>query len=96
MLPEDLDLTEELIRIKKEYGFPRAFESSWAKNKSAVFHEIVRKTKEAELRRPRRECRGRDRQDRREAHRLGEPYARTELAQTLIWYSGAQEYQGGR
>ncbi|HEY8983217.1 MAG TPA: KedN5 family methylcobalamin-dependent radical SAM C-methyltransferase [Streptomyces sp.] len=50
MLPADLDLTEDLIGIKNAYGFPRAFESSWAKNKSAVFHDIVRRMKDAGLR----------------------------------------------
>ena len=49
MLPADLDLTEDLIEIKNAYGFPRAFESSWATNKSMVFHAIVRRMKDAGL-----------------------------------------------
>lgn len=50
MLPIDLELVDDLIEIKERYGFPRAFESSWAKNKSKVFHEIVRRMKRAGLR----------------------------------------------
>ncbi|MBW4720381.1 KedN5 family methylcobalamin-dependent radical SAM C-methyltransferase [Saccharothrix sp. SC076] len=50
MLPMDLELVDDLIGIKRRHGFPRAFESSWAKNKSKVFYEIVRRMKEAGLR----------------------------------------------
>ncbi|MEV0481383.1 KedN5 family methylcobalamin-dependent radical SAM C-methyltransferase [Streptomyces sp. NPDC050508] len=50
MLPADLDLTEDLVDISRRYGYPRAFESSWAKNKSKVFYEIVRRMKDAGLR----------------------------------------------
>ncbi|WP_326557444.1 KedN5 family methylcobalamin-dependent radical SAM C-methyltransferase [Micromonospora sp. NBC_01796] len=50
MLPGDLELVDDLIEIKQQYGFPLAFESSWAKNKSKVFYEIVRKMKDAGLR----------------------------------------------
>jgi radical SAM superfamily enzyme YgiQ (UPF0313 family) len=47
MLPIDLELVEDLIALKERYGFPRAFETSWAKNKSKVFFQIVRRMKEA-------------------------------------------------
>ncbi|MBC9000571.1 MULTISPECIES: KedN5 family methylcobalamin-dependent radical SAM C-methyltransferase [Micromonospora] len=50
MLPIDLELVDDLIDIKRRHGFPLAFESSWAKNKSKVFYEIVRRMKEAGLR----------------------------------------------
>ncbi|WP_327370948.1 KedN5 family methylcobalamin-dependent radical SAM C-methyltransferase [Streptomyces sp. NBC_01217] len=50
MMPIDLELVEDLIDIKEKHGFPRAFETSWAKNKSTVFYEIVHRMKEAELR----------------------------------------------
>ncbi|WP_322778110.1 KedN5 family methylcobalamin-dependent radical SAM C-methyltransferase [Frankia sp. Cas4] len=50
MLPIDLELVDDLIEIKNRYGFPCAFEGSWAKNKSKVFYEIVRRMKEAGLR----------------------------------------------
>ncbi|XVV00797.1 KedN5 family methylcobalamin-dependent radical SAM C-methyltransferase [Actinosynnema sp. CA-248983] len=50
MLPIDLELVDDLVEIKRTYGFPRAFESSWAKNKSKVFYEIVRRMKDAGLR----------------------------------------------
>lgn len=50
MMPIDLELVDDLIEIKRRYGFPLAFESSWAKNKSKVFYEIVRRMKQAGLR----------------------------------------------
>lgn len=50
MLPIDVELVDDLIDIKREHGFPKAFESSWAKNKSKVFYDIVRRMKEAGLR----------------------------------------------
>lgn len=50
MLPIDLELVEDLISVNRRLGFPRAFETSWAKNKSKVFYEIVRRMKEAGLR----------------------------------------------
>jgi hypothetical protein len=50
MMPIDLELVEDLIEIKEKYGFPSAFETSWAKNKSKVFYEIVHRMKDAELR----------------------------------------------
>lgn len=49
MLPIDLELIDDLINIKEKYGFPMAFETSWAKNKSKVFYEIVRRMKNAGL-----------------------------------------------
>lgn len=50
MLAIDLELVDDLIQIKQGYGFPKAFEASWAKNKSKVFFEIVRRMKAAGLR----------------------------------------------
>ena len=49
MLPIDLEFVDDLIDIKARYGFPCAFESSWAKNKSGIFYEIVRRMKNAGL-----------------------------------------------
>lgn len=49
MLPIDVEFVSDLINVRDRYGFPRAFETSWAKNKSAVFYEIVRRMKEAGL-----------------------------------------------
>ncbi|EPH46079.1 putative methyltransferase [Streptomyces aurantiacus JA 4570] len=49
MFPADLELTEDLVEIKRTHGYPHAFESSWAKNKSHVFFEIVRKLKDVGL-----------------------------------------------
>jgi len=50
LLRQDLDFVEEVIRIRDKYGYPRSVEGSWAKNKSAVFYEIVRRMKEAGMR----------------------------------------------
>lgn len=46
MLRQDLEFVEDLIETRRKYGFPRAVEGSWAKNKSKVFYEIVRRMKE--------------------------------------------------
>lgn len=50
MLPIDLEFVENLIEVKDQYGFPKAFEGSWAKNKSKVFRTIVDMMAEAGLR----------------------------------------------
>ncbi|MFI6743408.1 KedN5 family methylcobalamin-dependent radical SAM C-methyltransferase [Nonomuraea sp. NPDC050451] len=49
MLPIDGEFVEDLLEVKEAYGFPKAFETSWAKNKSALFYDIVRKMKDAGL-----------------------------------------------
>jgi radical SAM superfamily enzyme YgiQ (UPF0313 family) len=50
MLPIDREFVDDLMEIKEKYGFPRAFETSWAKNKSKVFYDIVQRMKESGLR----------------------------------------------
>lgn len=50
LLPIDEEFVDDLIEIRERYGYPRALESSWAKNKSRVFYSIVRKMKKAGLR----------------------------------------------
>ncbi|GGV57801.1 radical SAM protein [Streptomyces spectabilis] len=40
---------DDLIKIRDRYGFPRALETSWAKNKSNTFYDIVRTMKRAGL-----------------------------------------------
>ncbi|MFE5565683.1 KedN5 family methylcobalamin-dependent radical SAM C-methyltransferase [Amycolatopsis japonica] len=49
MQPADEDFVDDVIRIKKRTGYPRAIETSWAKNKSATFYRIVRKMRAAGL-----------------------------------------------
>ncbi len=49
MLPADLEFVEDVIRVKQRYGYPQALETSWAKNKSTVFYEIVRTLRAHEL-----------------------------------------------
>jgi radical SAM superfamily enzyme YgiQ (UPF0313 family) len=49
MLPIDYEFVEDMIEIRNRYGFPKALETSWAKNKSEVFYKIVRRMKEAGL-----------------------------------------------
>jgi hypothetical protein len=50
LLRQDLEFVEEVIRTRDKYGYPKSVEGSWAKNKSAVFYEIVRRMKEAGMR----------------------------------------------
>ncbi|MDN3360026.1 KedN5 family methylcobalamin-dependent radical SAM C-methyltransferase [Actinomadura sp. DC4] len=50
MLPIDVEFVDDLIDIRERYGFPRAFETSWAKNKSKAFYEIVHKMNQADMR----------------------------------------------
>lgn len=47
MLPGDYEFIKALIETRDRYGFPRALETSWAKNKSKTFYQIVRTMKEA-------------------------------------------------
>ncbi|HKS50122.1 MAG TPA: KedN5 family methylcobalamin-dependent radical SAM C-methyltransferase [Amycolatopsis sp.] len=49
MMRADLEFVQDVIDVRTEYGFPRSIETSWAKNKSKVFYEIVRAMKEAGL-----------------------------------------------
>jgi radical SAM superfamily enzyme YgiQ (UPF0313 family) len=41
MQRRDLEFIEDLIDTRDRFGFPRALETSWTKNKSPVFYEIV-------------------------------------------------------
>jgi tRNA A37 methylthiotransferase MiaB len=45
ILREDLEFVEDIIRLKEKFGYPRSIEGSWAKNKSKVFYDIVRRMK---------------------------------------------------
>jgi radical SAM superfamily enzyme YgiQ (UPF0313 family) len=49
MLPSDLQFVQDLIKIKENTGYPKALETSWAKNKNAVFYDIVRRIRDAGL-----------------------------------------------
>ncbi|WP_157411151.1 KedN5 family methylcobalamin-dependent radical SAM C-methyltransferase [Actinoplanes rectilineatus] len=50
LLPGDVDFVEALIETRERFGFPRALETSWAKNKSKTFYRIVKRMKEAGMR----------------------------------------------
>jgi radical SAM superfamily enzyme YgiQ (UPF0313 family) len=50
MLPVDAEFVADLIAVRDQYGYPRALETSWAKNKSKVFFDIVQRMKRAGLR----------------------------------------------
>jgi radical SAM C-methyltransferase len=50
MLPADVEFVEDVIRIRERYGHPRSIDTSWAKNKSKAFYEIVRRMSETGLR----------------------------------------------
>jgi radical SAM superfamily enzyme YgiQ (UPF0313 family) len=49
MLPADEEFIADLIATRDKYGCPRSIETSWAKNKSRVFRDVVRKMKSAGL-----------------------------------------------
>lgn len=49
MLPIDLEFVEDVIATRARYGYPKSIETSWAKNKSAVFYKIVKAMKDAGL-----------------------------------------------
>jgi hypothetical protein len=49
MLEGDFDFVEDVIRARERFGFPRAVEGSWAKNKSKIFYDIVRRMKEENM-----------------------------------------------
>jgi radical SAM superfamily enzyme YgiQ (UPF0313 family) len=46
LLAADEEFVDDLVRTRVKYGFPRALESSWAKNKSERFRRIVKTMKE--------------------------------------------------
>jgi radical SAM C-methyltransferase len=50
LLPQDVEFVKILIETRERFGFPRALESSWAKNKSKIFYQIVKMMKDAGLR----------------------------------------------
>ncbi|ALG10733.1 KedN5 family methylcobalamin-dependent radical SAM C-methyltransferase [Kibdelosporangium phytohabitans] len=50
LLPDDLKFVDDLIEVRDQYGFPRALETSWAKNKSKTFYAIVKKMRDAGMR----------------------------------------------
>lgn len=50
MLQSDRQFVEDLIEVREEFGYPLALETSWAKNKSRVFYDIVQRMKQAGLR----------------------------------------------
>ncbi|MFB8218401.1 KedN5 family methylcobalamin-dependent radical SAM C-methyltransferase [Streptomyces anulatus] len=45
MRQPDAEFVEDLVRTREKYGFPRSLETSWAKNKSKTFHNIIRRMK---------------------------------------------------
>lgn len=49
MLRGDLEFVEDMIHIREKYGYPRSLITSWAKNKSKMFYEIVKTLKENDL-----------------------------------------------
>ncbi|MEW1723456.1 KedN5 family methylcobalamin-dependent radical SAM C-methyltransferase [Streptomyces sp. NPDC093109] len=50
ILPADAEFVDDLIDLRAQYGYPRALETSWAKNKSRFFYDIVRKMKKHGMR----------------------------------------------
>jgi hypothetical protein len=50
LLRQDVEFVKALIETRERHGFPRALETSWAKNKSASFYAIVKMLKDAGMR----------------------------------------------
>ncbi len=50
MLREDEQFVETMIKVREKYGFPKNFETSWAKNKGRIFFSIVKRMKEVGMR----------------------------------------------
>lgn len=50
MLRSDVDFVETLVRARERYGYPRGFETSWAKNKGKIFYSIVKRMQETGFR----------------------------------------------
>jgi radical SAM superfamily enzyme YgiQ (UPF0313 family) len=50
LLREDLEFVEDVIRLREKYGYPRAVEGSWAKNKSKSFYDVVKRMKQVGMR----------------------------------------------
>ncbi|MEV6923819.1 KedN5 family methylcobalamin-dependent radical SAM C-methyltransferase [Dactylosporangium sp. NPDC051485] len=50
LLPGDVEFIEAFIETRERWGFPRALETSWAKNKSKTFYRIVKMMKDAGMR----------------------------------------------
>jgi radical SAM superfamily enzyme YgiQ (UPF0313 family) len=49
MQSSDEEFLEDVIKLRERTGYPRAIETSWAKNKSETFYRIVHMMKEAGL-----------------------------------------------
>jgi tRNA A37 methylthiotransferase MiaB len=49
MVKEDEEFVETIIRLREKHGYPRSFETSWAKNKSKTFYSIVERMKAVNL-----------------------------------------------
>jgi radical SAM superfamily enzyme YgiQ (UPF0313 family) len=45
MRQADAEFVEDLVRTREKRGYPRSLETSWAKNKSKTFRDIVRRMK---------------------------------------------------
>jgi radical SAM superfamily enzyme YgiQ (UPF0313 family) len=49
MLPADVEFVDNFLSVRSEFGFPRSLDTCWAKNKSKIFYEVVKKMKDAGL-----------------------------------------------
>ena len=49
MLKQDMEFVDLLIETRERHGYPREVVTSWAKNKSKVFYDIVSRMKETGL-----------------------------------------------
>lgn len=49
ILPRDVELTERMAEIKKEYGFPNKFRAAYAKNSNETIYKIAKILNQAEM-----------------------------------------------
>ncbi|MEU1185636.1 KedN5 family methylcobalamin-dependent radical SAM C-methyltransferase [Streptomyces sp. NPDC005820] len=47
LLRQDEEFLDDLLRVRRKYGFPKRLETSWAKNKSPGFYRIMEKMKQS-------------------------------------------------
>ncbi|QNP68207.1 KedN5 family methylcobalamin-dependent radical SAM C-methyltransferase [Streptomyces roseirectus] len=47
LLRQDEEFLDDMLRVRRKYGFPKRLETSWAKNKSPGFYRIMEKMKQS-------------------------------------------------
>ncbi|MBP5942032.1 KedN5 family methylcobalamin-dependent radical SAM C-methyltransferase [Streptomyces acidiscabies] len=47
LMRQDEEFLDDMLRVRRKYGFPKRLETSWAKNKSPGFYRIMEKMKQS-------------------------------------------------